>query len=71
MRHLQLAPIIHVEIYKKYNIDPSSSEVSQSVVIDLCEKHQSLVTSSGDYSFINAVVSAYGDLFITNKSETE
>lgn len=71
MRHLQLAPIIHVEIYKKYNIDPSSKEVNQDVVLELCNQHQSIVTSEGDYAFINAVVCSYGDFLSSDKSEAQ
>ena len=71
MRHLQLAPVIHVEIYKTYNIDPSSKEVNRDVVLDLCNQHQSKVTAEGDYAFINAVVSSYGDFLSSNQSEAE
>lgn len=71
MRHLELAPVIHVEIYKKYNIDPSSKQVNQDVVLDLCNQYQSKVTAEGDYAFINAVVSSYGDFLSSNQSEAE
>ena len=71
MRHLQLAPVIHVEIYKTYNKDPSSKQVNQDVVLDLCNQHQSKVTAEGDYAFINAVVSSYGDFLSSNQSEAE
>ena len=71
MRHLELAPVIHVEIYKTYNIDPSSKQVNKDVVLNLCNQHQSKVTAEGDYAFINAVVSSYGDFLSPYQSEAE
>jgi len=69
MRHLQLAPIAHVEIYKTYNIDPSSDLVSRDVVLELCNQHKNKIDVQGEFAFINAVVSSYGDLLPSNQSE--
>ncbi len=63
MRHLELAPVIHVEIYKKYNIDPSSKEVDQKYVTELCERHKNVISMYGELSFINAVVNDYANIF--------
>ena len=52
MRHLELAPVIHVEIYKTYNIDPSSKQVNKDVVLNLCNQHQSKVTAKGNTTIL-------------------
>jgi len=72
MRHLLVAPIIHHEIYKTYNLD-KESDVKENKVNELCEQYKNLIEENdgNEQIFINEVVKQYGNLLFTDQSETE
>ena len=69
MRHLEIAPIIHYEISKKYGID--EIEVKEDLITKLCEEHKNIIEEEHEQAFINFVIERYGDFLTPNQSETE
>lgn len=72
MRHLMVAPIIHYQIYKTYNLD-DELEVKEDKVNELCEglKHLIEDNDGNEQIFINEVVKHYGNFLPADQSETE
>lgn len=72
MRHLLVAPIIHHEIYKTYNLD-NEADVKENKVNELCEQYKNLIEENdgNEQIFINEVVKQYGNILATDQSETE
>jgi hypothetical protein len=69
MRHLEVAPIIHFEVSKKYNIE--ETKVDESKINELCEQYKHIIDEQHEQAFINYVIDRYGDILSTNQSETE
>jgi len=69
MRHLEVAPIIHYEVSKKYDID--ELEVNEEKLTELCEAHKAIIDEQHEAAFINYVIQCYGDFLSSNQSETE
>ena len=69
MRHLEVAPIIHYEVSKKYGID--ELKVNEEKVTELCEAHKQIIDEQHEAAFINYVIDRYGDFLSSNQSETE
>jgi hypothetical protein len=71
MRHLELSPIIHVEIYKKCQLDPSEDLIDRERLNALCEASKSVLETKGEYEFINYVSSQYAKFLITDQPEAQ
>jgi hypothetical protein len=69
MRHIAIAPIIHYEVAKKY--DMKEFDVKEDKIIELCETYKHLIEEQNEQIFINYVIDRYGDFLSTNQSETE
>lgn len=72
MRHLAVSPIIHHEIYKRFNLE-NETVVDENKVLSLCEQYKNLIEENdgNEQIFINKVVEQYGDFLSSNQSETE
>lgn len=69
MRHLAVAPIIHYQIYKTYNLE-KETEVKEEEVVRLCEKNKSIIEETqNEQNFINEVVKQYGDFLSSDQSK--
>ena len=69
MRHLAVAPIIHYQIYKTYNLE-KETEVKEEEVVRLCEKNKSIIEETqNEQIFINEVVKQYGDFLSSDQSK--
>jgi len=69
MRHLEVAPIIHFEVSKKYNIE--ELKVDESKINELCEQYKNIIDEQHEAAFINYVIDRYGDFLSTNQSKAE
>jgi len=69
MRHLEVAPIIHFEVSKKYDIE--ELKVNESKITELCEQYKHIIDEQHEAAFINYVIDRYGDFLSTNQSEAE
>lgn len=69
MRHLAVAPIIHFEVSRKYEIDELT--VSEEKITELCEQYKNIIDEQHEQAFINFVIERYGDFLSSNQSEAE
>ncbi len=69
MRHIEVSPIIHYEVAKKYGID--ELKVDENKINELAEKHKQIIDEQNESAFINFVINSYGEFLSSNQSETE
>lgn len=69
MRHIEVSPIIHYEVAKKYEID--ELKVDEDKINELAEKHKQIIDEQNESAFINFVINSYGEFLSSDQSETE